>query len=63
MDRVMLGYIGGASSLGFYSMAYQWAYFPFWQIYYPLFDVAVSTLSRSLSDPARYRLYCSGVYC
>ena len=58
MDRVMLGYIGGASSLGFYSMAYQWAYFPFWQIYYPLFDVAVSTLSRSLSDPARYRLYC-----
>ncbi len=58
MDRVLLGYAGSASSLGLYSMAYQWAYFPFWQIYYPLFDVAISSLSRSLSDPARYRLYC-----
>lgn len=58
MDRVLLGYIGGASSLGFYSMAYQWAYFPFWQIYHPLFDVAVSSFSRSLADPDRYRLYC-----
>ncbi|MFG6100682.1 lipopolysaccharide biosynthesis protein [Leptothoe sp. EHU-05/26/07-4] len=58
MDRVLLGYVGGASSLGFYSMAYKWAYFPFWQIYYPLFDVAVSSLSRSLSEPERYRLYC-----
>lgn len=58
MDRVLLGAAGGASSLGFYSMAYQWAYFPFWQIYYPLFDVAISSLSRSLSDLERYRLYC-----
>ncbi len=58
MDRVLLGAAGGASSLGFYSMAYQWAYFPFWQIYYPLFDVAISSLSRSLSDLNRYRLYC-----
>ena len=58
MDRVLLGYVGGASSLGLYSMAYRWAYFPFWQIYYPLFDVAVSSLSRSLSVPERYRLYC-----
>jgi len=58
MDRVLLGYVGGASALGFYSMAYQWAYFPFWQVYYPLFDVAVSSFSRSLADPERYRLYC-----
>ncbi|MEM8614140.1 MAG: lipopolysaccharide biosynthesis protein [Cyanobacteria bacterium P01_H01_bin.105] len=58
MDRILLGYVGGASSLGFYTMAYKWAYFPFWQIYYPLFDVAVSSLSRSLSEPDRYRLYC-----
>ncbi|MEO0455045.1 MAG: lipopolysaccharide biosynthesis protein [Cyanobacteria bacterium P01_A01_bin.114] len=58
MDRVLLGYAGSASSLGLYSMAYQWAYFPFWQVYHPLFDVAISSLSRSLSNPARYRLYC-----
>ena len=57
MDRVLLGYVGGASPLGLYAMAYQWAYFPFWQIYRPLFDVAVSSLSRSLSDRERYRLY------
>ncbi|MEO0825889.1 MAG: lipopolysaccharide biosynthesis protein [Cyanobacteria bacterium J06642_9] len=58
MDRVLLGYFGGASALGLYSMAYQWAYFPFWQIYHPLFDVAVSSFSRSLSNPERYRSYC-----
>ncbi len=58
MDRVLLGYVGGANAVGLYSMAYQWAYFPFWQIYYPLFDVVVSSFSRSLSEPERYRLYC-----
>lgn len=58
MDRILLGYFGGASILGFYAVAYQWAYFPFWQIYYPLFDVAVSSFSRSLSEPERYRNYC-----
>ncbi|MGF1520833.1 MAG: lipopolysaccharide biosynthesis protein [Leptolyngbyaceae cyanobacterium] len=58
IDRVLLGYFGGASMLGFYSMAYKWAYFPFWQIYFPLFDVAVSSFSRSLADPERYRMYC-----
>jgi len=58
MDRVLLGYVGGASTLGLYSMAYQWAYFPFWQVYYPLFDVAVSSFSRSLATPERYRAYC-----
>ncbi|GJD18280.1 polysaccharide biosynthesis protein [Rivularia sp. IAM M-261] len=58
MDRILLGYFGGASTLGLYSMSYQWAYFPFWQIYYPLFDVAVSSFSRSLSDADRYRSYC-----
>jgi O-antigen/teichoic acid export membrane protein len=58
MDRILLGYFGGASALGFYAVAYQWAYFPFWQIYYPLFDVAVSSFSRSLSEPDRYRNYC-----
>ncbi|MCU0526507.1 MAG: lipopolysaccharide biosynthesis protein [Elainella sp. Prado103] len=58
MDRILLGYFGGANALGLYAMAYQWAYLPFWQIYYPLFDVAVSSFSRSLADPERYRNYC-----
>ncbi|PSB12472.1 lipopolysaccharide biosynthesis protein [filamentous cyanobacterium CCP1] len=58
LDRILVGYFGGASALGFYSMAYHWAYFPFWQLYHPLFDVAVSSFSRSLSEPERYRAYC-----
>ena len=58
LDRILIGYIGGASALGLYQVAYQWAYFPFFQIYYPLFDVAVSSLSRAYVDTERYRQYC-----
>lgn len=58
MDRILLGYFSGASALGLYSVAYQWAYFPFWQIYFPLFDVAISSFSRSFSEPKTYRAYC-----
>lgn len=58
LDRVLLGYLSGAQALGLYSVAYQWAYFPFNQIYFPLFDVAIASLSRSLPDPEQYRAYC-----
>lgn len=58
LDRITIGAVGGASALGLYQVAYQWAYFPFFQIYYPLFDVAVSSLSRTHEHPDRYRLYC-----
>ena len=58
LDRILIGYIGGASALGLYQVAYQWAYFPFFQVYYPLFDVAVSSLSRVYADTDRYRKYC-----
>ncbi|MFQ4136063.1 lipopolysaccharide biosynthesis protein [Nodosilinea sp. PGN35] len=58
IDRVLLGYLSGAQALGLYSVAYQWAYFPFNQIYFPLFDVAIASLSRSLPNPEQYRAYC-----
>ena len=58
LDRILIGYIGGASALGLYQVAYQWAYFPFFQLYYPLFDVAVSSLSRAYVDTEQYRRYC-----
>lgn len=58
IDRVLLGHLSGAQALGLYSVAYQWAYFPFNQIYFPLFDVAIASLSRSLSTPEQYRAYC-----
>lgn len=58
LDRVLIGYVSGASALGFYAVARQWAYFPFEQIYHPLFDVAVSSFSRTQHDPELYRAYC-----
>lgn len=58
LDRILIGYLSGAGALGLYSVAYKWAYFPFEQIYFPLFDVAVSSFSRTLHDPDLYRAYC-----
>ncbi|PPS43914.1 lipopolysaccharide biosynthesis protein [Chroococcidiopsis sp. TS-821] len=58
LDRILIGYLSGAGALGFYAVAYQWAYFPFEQIYHPLFDVAVSSFSRTQHDPQLYRAYC-----
>ena len=58
MDRVLVGYISGATALGFYDVAYRWAYFPFVQVYTPLFDVVISSLSRAYAEPATYRKYC-----
>jgi len=58
MDRILVGYISGATALGFYDVAYRWAYFPFMQIYTPMFDVVISSLSRAYSDPVVYRRYC-----
>ena len=58
LDRILIGYFGGAQALGLYYIAYKWAYFPFEQIYYPLFDVTVTSLSRAYRDPDLYRAYC-----
>ncbi|NJL82373.1 MAG: lipopolysaccharide biosynthesis protein [Chloroflexaceae bacterium] len=58
LDRVLIGYFSGAAALGLYSVAYNWAYFPFDQIYNPMFNVAVASLSRAHEDPQSYRLYC-----
>ena len=57
LDRILIGYISGASALGLYQVAYKWAYFPFEQVYFPLFDVAVSSLSRVQHDSKLYRTY------
>ncbi len=58
LDRILVGYFSGAGPLGFYHVAYTWAYFPFEQIYHPMFDVAVSSFSRTQHDPDLYRAYC-----
>ncbi|MGB3201939.1 MAG: lipopolysaccharide biosynthesis protein [Nodosilinea sp.] len=55
MDRVLVGYFNGASALGLYSVASSWAYFPFNQVYLPLINVAVSSLSRATDEADQYR--------
>lgn len=57
LDRILIGYVSGANALGLYHVAYKWAYFPFEQVYFPIFDVAVSSLSRVQHDPDLYRSY------
>ena len=57
LDRILIGYVSGANALGLYSVAYKWAYFPFEQVYFPMFDVAVSSLSRVQHDVDLYRSY------
>jgi O-antigen/teichoic acid export membrane protein len=58
LDRILIGYFSGATALGFYDVAYRWAYFAFELVYMPLFDVAVSSFSRVQHDPELYRAYC-----
>jgi O-antigen/teichoic acid export membrane protein len=57
LDRILIGYVSGANALGLYHVAYKWAYFPFEQVYFPMFDVAVSSLSRVQKDPDLYKSY------
>jgi O-antigen/teichoic acid export membrane protein len=57
LDRIVIGYFSGANALGLYYVAYKWAYFSFEQVYFPMFDVAVSSLSRVQHDPNLYRSY------
>ena len=58
LDRILIGYVGGAGALGLYHVAYKWAYFSFEQVYHTLIDVAVSSLLRAYQDPELYRAYC-----
>lgn len=58
LDRILIGYLSGATALGLYQVAYKWSYFSFQQVYFPLFDVAVSSFSRTLHDVNLYRSYC-----
>lgn len=56
-DRVMIGTLGGAGVAGLYDSAKRWAWFPFFELFIPLTDVAVATLSRVRTDSERFRAY------
>ncbi len=56
-DRVVVGVLGGASIAGLYDSAKRWAWFAFFELFNPLTDVAVATLSRVRADAERFRAY------
>jgi PST family polysaccharide transporter len=55
IDVVLIGRFFGAAPAGLYQKAEQWASLSFQQVYFPLVNVAVSSFSRLLIDPPRYR--------
>lgn len=57
LDRVMVGATGGAPVLGLYHNAKRWAWLPFLELFLPLSDVAVSSLSRMQHEPEQYRAH------
>jgi PST family polysaccharide transporter len=58
-DRILVGYLGGATTLGLYDSARRWAFYPFTELYMSLSDVAVATFSRVAHDAQRYRAFVS----
>jgi PST family polysaccharide transporter len=56
-DRVAVGTLGGATAAGLYDSAKRWAWFAFFELFGPLTDVAVATLSRVRRDTERFRAY------
>jgi PST family polysaccharide transporter len=57
VDRVVVGSLAGPGVLGLYHNARRWAFFPSFEVFASLSDVAVSALSRLRGDPSRFRQY------
>lgn len=57
LDRILIGYVGGASVLGLYQNAFRWSLFPVQQVFKPLQGVAVSGLSRVQGEADLFRSY------
>ena len=56
-DRVVVGWLAGASMLGLYENGRRLAFFAVDALYSPLLDVAVAGFSRAGSDDERYRSF------
>lgn len=54
-DRILIGYVHGSGPLGLYDNSLRWSRYPMRQVFLPLQNVVVSTLSRIQDDPRRYR--------
>lgn len=62
LDRVLLGYFSSATAVGLYTNSQRWSFYPLDQVYLPLRNVAVASLSRLQTDPAGYRAACRGAF-
>lgn len=61
-DNVVIGRVWGAQELGLYAKAYQLLLLPITQINGPIYNVALSALSRLQTEPERYRsFYCKAI--
>ncbi len=56
-DRLLVGRLGGATTLGVYDMARRWAWYPFSEPFLSLSDVAVASLSSVRGEPRQYRRF------
>lgn len=56
-DRLLVGRLGGAPTLGTYDTARRWAWYAFSEPFLSLSDIAVASLSRVRHDPALYQLF------
>ncbi len=58
-DRLLVGRLGSATSLGLYDTARRWSWYPFNEPFLSLSDVAVASLSSVSREPERYRRFLS----
>jgi PST family polysaccharide transporter len=56
-DRLLVGRLGGARTLGVYDTAHRWSWYAFAEPFLSLSDIAVASLSRVRRDPEQYRLF------
>lgn len=56
-DRLLVGRLGGAQTLGVYDTAHRWSWYAFTEPFITLSDIAVASLSRVRHDAAQYRLF------
>jgi O-antigen/teichoic acid export membrane protein len=62
LDRVLLGYFTSATAVGLYTNSQRWSFYPLEQVYLPLRNVAIASLSRLQTDPKAYRTACRGAF-
>jgi len=55
LDQILIGWYWGATPLGYYDRAYKVLLVPISSLNFPLFSVAMPTLSRLADQPERYR--------